>query len=649
MKVSQTTYIHEYLPGSSETPWNSDATSFQHPDNYFIISQSPDGVARSYFGDNEWRLYSTSETIKRNDRVIFEVRPTKEQNINTTQIKSITLALMRHAYRKANVPLAPSGLNPYVYILKIAREYAENINITIWQLLSNPKHVKYLYDKKLSSARKDLLPLLLFKLSALPFRYVGFKPALMPLEASNPKPARTNQTTVIPAGIYLELINSFTSTLSEFNTILPTMIEYIKYVSQRSKRGSSPKNRIDFVKSAQKFGLGEYFIKWAINDHRNFSHHLGTIQYCCIMLIYVFTGMRRSEAYSIKCNSLERIYDETGKVVKRRFIHGVTSKLKNHPTPTKWVTSIDIELPFTIASTVASVIYAIHGLDCKDQPIFISIAYLPFCPLNIPLKKLCTSEPAWGNFFPVYYHHKLGMPLISESHIGELETIAPARSWRAIAEFSVGRPWPLAIHQIRRSTAIYAIRSGLVSLPALKYILHHITVEMSMYYARGSSFAHDLLKDSKENKPTFVNTYQDAELQVRAWQYANEFVLTDEVLHGPHGLWLRGKAKDASKSIAYAELIDDTLKRMKRGELHYQPTPVGGCTSGEVCHKRISVNFLGCDGCKSAAIKPSKVLKLIEVQEALVSLCEVDSPELNAENQTLFELKEFAQTMGICA
>ncbi|RII76837.1 integrase [Pseudomonas monteilii] len=231
----------------------------------------------------------------------------------------------------------------------------------------------------------------------------------------------------------------------------------------------------------------------------------------------------------------------------------------------------------------------------------------------------------------------------------ELESMAPGRAWRALAEFSVGQPWPLTIHQIRRSTAIYAIRSGIVSLPALKHILHHITIEMSLYYARGSSFARDLLKESSNSKSAFVHVYQSAELQVRAWQYANEFILTDEVLHGPHGLWLKGKAKDSSKTIPYAELLEDTLKRMKRGELHYQPTPVGGCTSGEVCHKRISVNFLGCDGCKSAAIKPSKVLKLIEVQKVLVSHCDVDSPERNAENQTLFELTEFAQTMGISA
>lgn len=117
------------------------------------------------------------------------------------------------------------------------------------------------------------------------------------------------------------------------------------------------------------------------------------------------------------------------------------------------------------------------------------------------------------------------------------------------------------------------------------------------------------------------------------------------MLRGPHGVWLRGKAKALCEPIKYAEALEQTLARMKKGELFYQPTVVGGCISTEVCHKRISVNFLGCDGCKSAAIKPSKVLKLIEVQEALVSTCEPNSPEFNAENQTLFELKEFSKTM----
>ncbi|WP_233444381.1 hypothetical protein [Pseudomonas monteilii] len=649
MKAAQSTYVHEYSPHSPDSPWSSDSTLFHYPDSSFIVSRSPDGAEATYFRENNWKLYSTNELTRRMDRILFDQKPSDNGDINLIQMKSIFLALTRHSYKSVGVPLSPSGLIPYAYLLKKLRIYAERKKTTIYRLLSSTAHTKEIYDKHIPAYRKAHLQQLLFKLSVLPFRYVGFKPALVALESYDDTRPKSEQTTVIPTAIYLQLINTFTSTLTEFNDHLSKAVEFSHRAAENPKYGRTQHNPGAFERSAEEYGLTQYFKKWEITSLKEFAHHLGTIQYCCIMLIYVFTGMRRSEAYSLKFGSLEHIYDKDGKTVKRRFLHGVTSKLKNHPTPTKWTTSVDIELPYFIATTVASIIYEFHGHATKDQPIFISISYLPFCTHGVDKESLSTPEPVWGNYFPPQYHRNLRMPLISESDIIELESMAPGRAWRALAEFSVGQPWPLTIHQIRRSTAIYAIRSGIVSLPALKHILHHITIEMSLYYARGSSFARDLLKESSNSKSAFVHVYQSAELQVRAWQYANEFILTDEVLHGPHGLWLKGKAKDSSKTIPYAELLEDTLKRMKRGELHYQPTPVGGCTSGEVCHKRISVNFLGCDGCKSAAIKPSKVLKLIEVQKVLVSHCDVDSPERNAENQTLFELTEFAQTMGISA
>jgi hypothetical protein len=69
-------------------------------------------------------------------------------------------------------------------------------------------------------------------------------------------------------------------------------------------------------------------------------------------------------------------------------------------------------------------------------------------------------------------------PTITQEDIVELKLIDPHRAWEAEPDFAVGAGWPFTRHQLRRTLALYAQRSGLVSLPSLKRQLQHITQEM---------------------------------------------------------------------------------------------------------------------------------------------------------------------------
>lgn len=655
MRAARSTFIQEYFPGSIESPWSSDSEDFSYPDPMFIVSQSVDGRHITYFHQDTWKLHFLSETLKTNDTLHFASsggRGSSREELSVVQSKCVILVLLKHALKSAGVPLGIASLNRYNILLARIREYCYKSKLTVHQALSDPNHIEEIFNKWIIESKSKTIDLeaLLVKLSYVPFRYLGFKPALRGVVSKSSRGQKAKsyaQTAVIPPSIYFQLLNNYKAVLDKFSSNFDAIRNFVLRAS-RDKRFARNKKRAGiFMECASDMGLAEYFKSYNVGSLKSLSKHIGMVQYCCIMLIYVFSGMRNSEAYSLGGKSLKRVIDGESGVVKRRFLLGVTTKLKARPTPAKWVTSVDVETPFSVACKIAELIYNVHGVDFNSQPIFIAISYLPFSPGLAAPDSLGSKRPIWGNFEPEYYEPMLNTPLISEADICVLESITPTRMWRGEKEYSIGKKWPLSIHQIRRSTAVYAIRSGLVSLPALKMMLQHITIEMSIYYARGSSFAPDLLKEAGNDKDAFVNIYQSAELQVRAWQYTNEFIFSDEVLRGPHGVWLRGKAKALCEPIKYAEALEQTLARMKKGELFYQPTVVGGCISTEVCHKRISVNFLGCDGCKSAAIKPSKVLKLIEVQEALVSTCEPNSPEFNAENQTLFELKEFSKTMRV--
>lgn len=653
MRVSRKVHLVEYLSGDSGTPWAADATTFTYPAANYIIFTGSDNVI-TYFKDNVWPLSEPDTALKLRHELFIDrnSEPKSEQeHLDVRQSKCILLALMRHAHKGTDSPLAFVTINRYNILLANLRKYTKTQNIQLFDALSSTIHVDKILTthlQKSESKTRDLYALL-HKLSVLPFRYVGFKPALLRAEYRKAQNEKTYlQTAVIPTSLYLQMINNYSEVSRDFKNSSAQLRKLILNIYSNPEYGRAKVKNLTLPRCGARMGLKSYFEKYRICILPDLARHLALVQYCNIMLIHIFSGMRASEAYSLKGDSLERVLID-GVLTRRRFLHGHTTKFKKTPTATKWISCSDVDMPFDSACTLAEIIYKSQNVNFTNQAIFISTAYLSFSGGRRPQAKIDSPRPVWGNYTPYYFEEMLSTPLIKEADVRELESICPSRVWRAEDEFSVGKPWPVRIHQLRRSTAVYAIRSGLVSLPALKIILKHVTLEMSLYYARGSSFAANLFEESQNDKDAFVNIYQEAEQIVRSWQYTNEFIFSDEVLYGPHGTWLKGKSKDISTKTSYAKVLDDTLKRMKRGELYYVPTPVGGCTSGEVCHKRISVNFLGCNGCASAAIKPSKVLKLMEVQEVLVSLCEVDSPELNAESQTLFELKEFAQAMGICA
>jgi hypothetical protein len=54
-------------------------------------------------------------------------------------------------------------------------------------------------------------------------------------------------------------------------------------------------------------------------------------------------------------------------------------------------------------------------------------------------------------------------------------------------KFAVGKPWPLAWHQLRRTGAVNMQASGIVSDPSVQYVLKHATRALALYYGQGYS------------------------------------------------------------------------------------------------------------------------------------------------------------------
>lgn len=647
------TIVREYLDGSF-TPWSASAEQYVPPPENFILNVLRDGT-RNHFHHDVWYPARSVAIIKRKAlNIKFKGEPeTTLARQNISQSKSIILAIDRHAHVNGDKPLSIDSLNRYNLALQKTRLYAYEQGISVFDSLSSSDHVSNIIKhpecrKSNAEALRDLLP----KLSILPLKYIGFVPAKIKFDAeikdfldSSP----SSQTAVIPTRIYLALLSNYKKMVIDYLVHSDQLVSLARKLclDQRYGRKKESNNSHAFIDAINAEGLCDYAERHNITEPRSVIRHFSIMQYCSAMLIYAFAGMRKSELYSLRLKSL--ISKTRNGIIKARGLSGFTTKLHGHKKLAVWYTSVDIEQPFLAASKICKTILECNSIPIQNNWLFISTSYLSFSGHTLDLSKIDTDDAVSGNLEPTRYQSALPTPSITDVDINEARRVDPFRPWLIDTNFTVGSPWPVGIHQIRRSTAVYAIRSGIVTLPALKSMLKHISIEMSKYYSRGSSYAPDILKRHEHQSDPIVSIYQESELYASAWQYVNELVVPDEIIYGPHGSWLEKNSKPHLKKLGYAETLAKTLERMRKGQLSYRPTPVGGCTANGHCTKRIAINFLGCDGCASAAIRPIKLIKLITLQEKTVEQLEANTVERSAEEHTLYELKDLAQRIGIHA
>ena len=178
----------------------------------------------------------------------------------------------------------------------------------------------------------------------------------------------------------------------------------------------------------------------------------------------------------------------------------------------------------------------------------------------------------------------------------------------------VGNPWPLTFHQYRRSLSVYAHRSGMVSLPALKGQLQHITDEMRAYYSDGFCRAVNLVFD----KDHFSHEWTAAKAESSFLAYSMALLFSDEDLIGQ--VSGRGAARMA-KTVS-SRSRQETLKLFRDGKLAYRETVLGGCTAVEGCdHTPLEPIPWDCveKDCPNAVVFGKRLGMLIKTQETVVA------------------------------
>jgi hypothetical protein len=365
----------------------------------------------------------------------------------------------------------------------------------------------------------------------------------------------------------------------------------------------------------------------------------------CAFQIQAFTGMRKNEVDSLPFDCLEVVKrDENDDL--HYIVKGKTTKL-NHGKikQAQWVTSETGATAIKLAQRISTTIYNALGKHPEDKKSPNSPFYLFISSSNLFRQPSGKLSPA---YLAVYSNPTLKQRLqsrmeIRDADLLELEQIDPHRAWRSEEAFQLGDPWRFKSHQLRRSLALYAQRSGLVTLPSLKRQLQHITQEMSLYYCRGSSFAANFIGDDSVDKPHFGKEWQATQPVSQFFSYVAHVLMTDETLFGGHPHWLKHRRSDDGGNVIFDR--DITLMRFQKGELSYRETILGGCVKVGDCDKNpLDILHVEClsSHCKNLVGNKKKLERVVTAQTRLVdNLSKIDptSAEYRFEQSNLTILK----------
>lgn len=610
------------------------------PPSDFVISIDASGNILSLYGDNCWDLspYATSRKFK----IHFTYSHAKNskkfvfpQKI-VDEIKWIVFCLMYMVHLKSGSGwLSVTTLSTYCETLRFAatKLFDLNENSLLKVFVDEKKLTKLsttLHSKKAINLIQIINHLFTIPKEARGFEITGRKLHCVLQALSKSYIESVNQTPLIPSRIYLESIKRNHRIIEEFSEVSERVLSLCKNIisiqgygrcltTQRECGNRSGSYQPVFNQAIQDFKLKTFCSSKGIKSIVKLAKYIGSVQFASKQCIHIYTGMRIGEVHSLlyDCYVNEKI---DGKYVP--FIVGTTTKLTRGRKQVRWLISSESLNAINIAQSIASCIGDNLNIDRSRLKLFISHTHI-------------FSNTGKQNYVCHSKFNDISIPITLDD-LTELERIEYHRDWRNEPDYKLGKPWPFRSHQYRRSLAVYGAQSGLITLPSLKRQLKHISAQMALYYAKGSSNIAGLFGeiDSKH----MLHEYRNMKPLSDALAYISNILLTDEELFGTHGRYVECRIKPKGLPFIYRDR-NKTIDWFKRGEIGYCETPLGACTSVSPCDKKMLGNLSNCISCSKAVIKKVKLISVITQQEKHLRQLEQDSLAYKIELEHLDALK----------
>ncbi|RWU24950.1 integrase [Pseudomonas alkylphenolica] len=604
-----------------------------------VISRDIHGNILSVVGDIEWQTPLLRSHQNRKAYISFSKFRTSTElevkNLEQTQ-KIVAIWIHRPSQRTGSYPSIDT-VRSFLTDLRRLCNQATKKGVTLAELLKHPVHFKSHIDKIKSYTTLRTLQMIINKVIEEHIFSVSTTITKILDRAIRESADESEQHPVIPGRILFEKISHYTSLLQEYqeNEIqiseLNRRAGLNRFYGRFKRKSTDPHNpNVEFEVAMEECGLSVIREKYKMRQLSNVSNFISRCNYAAKMLIHIFTAMREREAYLLKDGCVEKIGPKT------YVVDGLTVKLTKEPRPAKWITSESILLPYDCACSIARLIkvYMPACIDTENR-LFLSVSYLPVA--NEYEKKQKDTELYQGALNPTRWEETFPPTAITDEDYEELVMIDPLRNWAANLKFQIGQNWNLTTHQFRRSMAVYAAQSGLVSLPSLKRMLHHTLLQMSIYYTRGFASAKFLFS---EQNPDLAEFFQAQTVNAEASLFLKEVIMEKANLHGAAGIWYeRNLKKEYATNIVTN--FQETLKKIKQGLLSYKETILGGCFKVGECKERVHHNYVACVDCSSACIKEKKLDQSILIQTKIIDSIPEGTFAHNTEQTKLSMLQFF--------
>jgi len=610
------------------------------PDLEFVISRNSDGDILSRYKDDIWDLTVYSETSGR--KLYFtNIKNKKVRN----EVKRFMFILMVFSSGRGGTTKAPSTLRKYLQRLFVPlSQFVDKYNISMVEFFEDSNYMKKNVEfmKKESSYLSCLYTILiLFKNlsnTSLGMKYILSKDLEKKISrySINAK-KQTKQTPVIPTSIFLSATAQRWEHLDRIEKSLPSLLSFMEKCLHngdfaRTKTNKYSGNRwkkydgfVEWDKAVKQYGLSELFTHYEIRDRGKLYGTLSYFQGTCRHLIFTYTGMRHDETKSLRIDCFE----EKNRNLPAR-IAGVTKKIHGVPVPQVWVTVSKIKNVINILKQINQVVIKNRIPNLKDEPLFLDMRYF-HRPLN-------EKELPFGKVNAIGKDPSAELPLdeaslkITKKHIKEeLNAIEPERRWEDEKEYRVGNTWHFTYHQYRRTLAVYALGSGLVSLNALRKQFGHLFHTMTAYYGNGSFAAKPIIGIEHGEH---INQYmKHIKGEIDFLSYFKNVLFNVNTLFGAHGQFHTKHDEQINEHILQNR--QETIKKFKKGLMFYKETAVGGCVSTTPCNEILFGSYTACFGCENGYQTKEKVMDTIKVQKSFLNELDPKSIEYRSEKEVL--------------
>lgn len=331
-----------------------------------------------------------------------------------------------------------------------------------------------------------------------------------------------------------------------------------------------------------------------------FGRYLNALCFIGQILLMNFSGMRVSEASGLRSDAF---YQDTIGGEKVYLLKGSTTKTLKDDNAL-WVTSEIAEMAIRVMTSISKLRMKVACLDSRiptsadevDNPYLFVYGYEPWLPSKVSSSEREMSIRTWLNYSQ---WRKCCPGLFDEESItitsGDLNEALLVTPDLSIEKFQVGKPWPFAYHQLRRTLYVNACQSGLVSEHSGQFQLKHYFLTMTRHYGRNYSA---LALNRGAGDEFFVELHQklaNAALELNEDNYAS---------------LLSEKHKQSVLAFLQDKDVAKLLRLVKDGKFRFRRNLLGLCFSTSPCQYGGFDNIVNCAACTEGLVDKRNLSKL---------------------------------------